>query len=185
METTGNPDSCCSLEIGCGTGVASVFLAKELQHRGVSRCIHYVTDINPLALKATQATAKANDISTIEAVQCDLASSLLAKLEGSVDVLIFNPPYVPTPDDEVGSVGIEASWAGGENGRRVIDRALPQIAQLLRKPNGVAFLVTVDENQPEDLKRIFEQDYGCTLKPWVRRRARNEYLTIQRIVAST
>lgn len=113
-------------------------------------------------------------------------------------MLLFNPPYVPTPDEEVvefhgnhggtelkventeNRVGIEASWAGGLHGRRVIDRAIPQIAQLLRKPAGVAYMITVDDNLPEQLR----QELGklrLRMEPWVRRRARNEYLTVQRI----
>ena len=71
----------------------------------------------------------------VEAVQCDLASALLPRLQHSVTWLLFNPPYVPTPDDEVGrGTGIEAAWAGGVDGRRVIDRFLPQMAQLLERP---------------------------------------------------
>jgi release factor glutamine methyltransferase len=94
--------------------------------------------------------------------------------------LIFNPPYVPTPNDEVGSNGIEASWAGGLHGRVVIDRAIPQMAELLSKPKGVGYMITVDDNLPEELQTKF-RELGLNMTQWVRRRARNEYLTVQKL----
>lgn len=145
----------------------------------------------------------------LEFVQCDLATPFLSTLQNQIDCLIFNPPYVPTPDSEVvdvtgvsnnnnendndndGDVGvvdddkmIEASWAGGERGRRVIDRVISQIGTLLSKPNGVAYLVTVDDNDPYELACIFQERHGLLMKPLVRRRARNEFLTIQKITWS-
>jgi release factor glutamine methyltransferase len=59
-------------------------------------------DINRDAAVATRRTATASGIS-IDVVQGDLASPLLPRLAGAVDVLIFNPPYVPTPPEEVGT----------------------------------------------------------------------------------
>lgn len=165
-----------TLELGCGTGVPTVFLAKQL----LDECVHIVTDVNPRALDVAQATATANGIRSLQAVECDLGSALLPRCKHGVDILLFNPPYVPTPDEEVCGTGIEASWAGGLNGRVVVDRAIPQIAQLLRKPNGVAYLITVDDNLPQDLQAQFSK-VGLKMEPWVRRRARNEYLTVQKL----
>lgn len=172
------------VEIGCGSGVATTFLASQLRQNGMEP-VMYVTDINPRALEVTKETAKANsgDLPCpiiLESIRCDLLSALLPHLNHSFDALIFNPPYVPTPDDEVGGTSIEASWAGGTNGRKVVDRAIPQIAQILARPNGVGYMITVDDNQPEELVKLF-QEVGLQMEPLVRRRAHNEYLSVQKL----
>lgn len=163
------------LEIGCGSGVPSVFFRTRCD----SSTISFATDINEAALVATKKTAAANKVN-LHLVRCDLASSLVARLAGTVSVIIFNPPYVPTDDDEVGSLGIEAAWAGGKDGRRVIDRFIGQCSTLLQRPRGIGYLVTVDDNRPEDLARVF-RDKELSMKPLFRRRAHNEFLTIQKI----
>ena len=53
-------------------------------------------------------------------VQTSFADSL--KLEGQVNILLFNPPYVVTPPDEMEGSGISISWAGGKRGREVSAR---------------------------------------------------------------
>ncbi|KAM7275243.1 hypothetical protein ACFE04_017109 [Oxalis oulophora] len=62
---------------------------------------------------------------------------------------IQNPP-LPTPEDEVGREGIAASWAGGKNGRSVIDKILP-IADKLLSENDWLYLVTLRDNNPREL----------------------------------
>ena len=184
----------CILEIGCGSGAATVFLADLLLRESSGRALGgeeggaamlrcYVTDINERATGIALRTSEANGQprGLLEAVRCDLAAPLVDRLSGLVDVLIFNPPYVPTPDDEVGSAGIEASWAGGKDGRMVIDRALPQIARLLSWPHGRAYMITVDDNFPEQISAFMMKEYGVLVQPLVRRKANNEFLTVQKM----
>lgn len=187
------------VEIGSGAGVVTTFLATRLASSdGRRRRRFYATDANPDAVAATERTARANglvvvalddddhdDDHAVRVVRCDLASALLPGLAGAADVVVLNPPYVPTPDDEVGGAGIEASWAGGARGRVVVDRALPQIAALLRRPRGVAYLVTVDENLPHRLAEETTRDHGLTMVPFLRRRAKNEHLTVHKLTFST
>lgn len=48
---------------------------------------------------------------------------------------------------QVGSHGIKAAWAGGRNGREVMDRFFPLVPDLL-SPRGLFYLVTIKENNP-------------------------------------
>jgi len=199
------------LEIGCGSGAISVFFRRQWKSRPElmekMELQSFVTDVNKRALDVALQTEEENSgagqndgveeensqkkLSSMEAINCDLATPLLSRLESSVDVLLFNPPYVPTDDEEVGCLDISAAWAGGADGRRVIDRAVPQISQLLRPQTGTAYLVTVDDNRPAQLAHLFQQQQQHNssrdskqqlfMEPLFRRRARNEYLTIQKI----
>lgn len=197
------------LEIGCGSGAPIVYLTKCLttmidkSNNGNDNdnennnsattttttdrhdVVAFATDINGNALEFTKKTAIENNVHTcIELIQCDLASSLLSRCQSMIDIILFNPPYVPTPDDEIAGTGIEISWAGGTDGRVVIDKAITQIVQLLSsnksKDGGICYMITVDDNLPEDIAKQFAK-YNCTMIPWVRRRACNEYLTVQKI----
>lgn len=56
---------------------------------------------------------------------------MTSRLGHAVDILVFNPPYVPTCDEEMDAaqrdVGIAGSWAGGADGMQVTDALLRQV----------------------------------------------------------
>ncbi|KAM4077043.1 hypothetical protein ACJW30_12G109900 [Castanea mollissima] len=85
-----------------------------------------------------------------ELINTDIALGLENRLARLVDVMVVNPPYVPTPEDEVGREGIASSWAGGENGRSIIDRILP-IADNLLSDMGWLYMVTLTCNNPSEI----------------------------------
>eukprot|EP01041_Mallomonas_annulata_P011836 gene11836-24816_t len=114
------------LEIGSGSGCVITFLNLMLQGSNLEPISYFATDINPNAALATKRTSISNN-SYVEVICTDFVSGLKDHLLQAVDVLIFNPPYVPTPANEVGGNSISAAWAGGPDGRVVIDRFLPLI----------------------------------------------------------
>lgn len=95
----------------------------------------------------------------------------------AADVIVFNPPYVPTSDEEVEESDIARAWAGGERGRRVIDRFLPMLPAALARPGGVALMVVVQENDPEDIARAAAA-LGLVTLGAVSKKARNERLSV-------
>lgn len=134
-------------EIGPGSGAVSCYILQELIKRG-STCPFFIDcDINPAACLAATRTAASNGLVSLDTVNCDLLGPLSYRLAGRVDLLVFNPPYVPTDSEEVRVPGITAAWAGGIDGREVIDRVLPSIPALLSRPSGVMYLLLVEENR--------------------------------------
>ncbi|KAM9627590.1 methyltransferase N6AMT1 isoform 2-T2 [Morphnus guianensis] len=160
------------LEIGSGSGVVSTFLASSIIG---SSALYICTDINPMAAYCTLETALLNNVH-LQPVITDLVKGLSPRLNGKVDLLLFNPPYVVTPSEEVESRGIEASWAGGRKGREVMDRVFPLVPDLL-SPGGLFYLVTIKENNPDEILETMKKG-GLEGTRVLSRQAGQEVLTI-------
>ncbi len=174
----GGGDPLC-VEIGAGTATATAVLCRTLQEAGVGRGARFLcTDVNPSAAAAACGTLSLNAVPG-DVVLTDLVQALRPSIDGRVDVLVFNPPYVPTPSDEVGGNGIAAAWAGGDRGREVLDRLLPYVHELL-SPRGVFYLIAVDENDPDDIAARLAKN-GLTTSVLAERRDRNELLMVLKI----
>ena len=113
------------VELGSGSGAVITHLGTVLP---VHSTALLATDVNPAAAVASRATGAAN----AQRVEVGLMDLLSAVRPGTVDVLVFNPPYVPTSSEELveaeGSRDISASWAGGVRGREV--RSPPSLCGL-------------------------------------------------------
>lgn len=165
------------MEVGSGSGVCVTFLARMI---GPS-AVYWASDINPVAANLTKKTATYNDVQ-IEPVVTDLVGGFLPRLKHCVDVLLFNPPYVVTPPEEVGSNSIEASWAGGTDGRQVMDQLFPKVKDIL-SPNGVFYLVVVKENNQDDIEGVMKME-GFKMENIMTRRTGPELLSVLKFVRS-
>lgn len=86
-----------------------------------------------------------------ELIRADMFSCFRKSHQFSV--VIFNPPYVPTDEEEFRRActkrDISASWAGGRNGREVTDRFLQQVTSYICD-KGIVYLVVIDINNVSD-----------------------------------
>ena len=106
------------LEVGSGSGYATAY-AYRLMASLNKFSFHFATDINMKCCLKTYELCARNG--ALVAPFCD---EFAQHFRGKIDVVMFNPPYVETPDDELASAqkerGIAASWAGGQDGSAVI-----------------------------------------------------------------
>lgn len=114
-----------------GSGYITAFLSNMIKSQTSISPIFLCTDINSFATKATQGTFEKNCVFG-DIVKMDLLKGFHKRLKNKVDILMFNPPYVPTEKDELGWDDIRAAYAGGVNGREVLDRLLPDVQVFLR-----------------------------------------------------
>ncbi|KAK7076809.1 HemK methyltransferase member 2 [Halocaridina rubra] len=163
------------VEVGSGSGVVISALGSAVG----SSCRYVSTDINPRACIITEETGRRNGI-TVDTFCTNLVDSIINEVKEKVDVLLFNPPYVVTPSEEVGKGDLEYTWAGGEHGREVIDKFLPCVSTLLSH-NGVFYLLLLKENDPADIENeMARQGFACTLV--LSRKAGSENLFVLRFM---
>lgn len=183
------------VEVGTGSGVVLGFVAANSQQIFGRRDILALgTDVNRNACAATRETAQR----AIQDRQCSCPSSssstnndssggatstflapVMADLgtplrQGCVDVLLFNPPYVPTEElprlpsateQEREMAGLSRSerfdhesyllsltYAGGKDGMETTDRLLDAIPGLLHPGRGVAYVLLCRQNRPEEVR---------------------------------
>ncbi|XAR52858.1 Site-specific DNA-methyltransferase (adenine-specific) [Bertholletia excelsa] len=164
------------MEVGCGSGYVITSLALMLGQEA-DGAYYIATDINPHAVRVTHETLEAHGIHA-DLISTNIASGLEKRLAGLVDVMVVNPPYVPTPEDEVGLDGIAAAWAGGENGRSVIDKMLPVCDKLLSK-RGWLYMVTLTANNPSEICRQM-RDRGYASRIILQRSTEEENLLVMK-----
>ncbi|KAF8971455.1 S-adenosyl-L-methionine-dependent methyltransferase [Flammula alnicola] len=166
------------LEVGSGSGCVTSFIGGILGPSVLYLC----TDINPRACRCTRLTGLQNQVD-IQVVNGSLATPFQHRLARKIDIIIFNPPYVPTSEEEalgaqtLGDLG--GAWAGGSDGMQITNILLNRIEALL-SPTGRFYLVALKQNDITQIIRHMQESYHLKGEIVLQRRAGREHLFIIR-----
>lgn len=150
------------VELGSGSGVISTLISSN---EIIPSAIHLAVDINQIALKTTLSTHAHNNPSKLpfDAVRCDLTTALRPN---QIDVMIFNPPYVPSeeippiPDsnDDENSAWIDLALVGGDDGMLITRKVLDSLDTILAV-GGEAYILFCARNKHKDVTEQFAENW--------------------------
>ncbi len=148
------------LEVGTGSG----HIAAEL----VRSCSIVGTDINPHAVLCARECG-------VDVVRGDLFSGI----RSTFDLIIFNPPYLPTQPDERIDDWLEYALDGGASGREVIERFAVDVDRVLA-PGGRCLLLISSLTGLREVRELFSRR-GFSVEPVMQQTVEDEELYVLRI----
>ncbi|MDV0446004.1 Release factor glutamine methyltransferase [Methanimicrococcus sp. At1] len=166
-------DPFSALEVGCGSGFVSAFLLNHFSDLDL-----IAVDINPNAVKCAQMNGvrafesdmfdifeKSRHLRSIDTPIEDVSPS---KPPLGFDLILFNPPYLPTSEDEKVSGMLNYAFDGGVTGRDSIDRFLKEVGDYLKSDGFFLLLISsitgLDETVTEMKKNGFSAEVVGTKK---------------------
>ncbi len=149
------------LEVGTGSGLISHALANLA---GV-----VATDINPHAVLS----ARNADVDVIR-------TDLICGLRGVFDLVLFNPPYLPTQPEERVDDWLEYALDGGESGRAVIERFALAVGAVLAPEGRILLLISSLTGLPEVQELFAGLDYSARIV--IQEAIEGEVLTVLKII---
>ena len=135
------------LDVGTGCGLLAVVAAKRAGSV-------VAVDLSPFAIGCAKRNSALNGVrAKIDFVQANLFTFL--NPDAAFDLILFNAPYLPSDEGE-SATWIGRAWAGGVNGREVIDRFISEVPAHL-KPTGRVFLMQSTLTGVEETIRKFAE----------------------------
>lgn len=123
-----------AVDLGTGSGAIALAMATEVPHASV-----IAVEVSPSAFTWAEQNRRAVGADNLRIVLADLADAL-PELDGRVDVVISNPPYIPIGaiprDPEVRRFDPELALYGGIDGLDLV-RSVDATAWRLLRPGGM------------------------------------------------
>ena len=160
------PETKCKVvELGTGSGAIAVSLAHTLTRDAGKAPRIYATDISGPALEVAKENVNRWEMGDIvELFEGDLYSALPSGLESEIDVIVSNPPYIPTNElkglaPEIVRYEPVGALDGGPDGLALYPRIFAEGRKFLRQGGLVA--VEIGHGQGQAVMSI-ARDLGYT-----------------------
>jgi release factor glutamine methyltransferase len=119
------------LDLGTGSGILAAVAAKTAGSV-------VAMDVNPYAVRCAKDAARLNGVrEKIDFILGDLFTAL--KTGVMFDLILFNAPYLPSEAGEE-ETWIGRSWAGGADGRQVVDKFIAEVPAYLKSHGRVLLM---------------------------------------------
>lgn len=128
------------LEVGTGTGVVAAVTGSGFESVTA-------VDIDPAAVEIARKNLPDADVKQ---------SDLFENVDGEFDLVLFNPPYLPSEKP----LQQERAWNGGENGREVVTRFIQGLPDHLA-PGGAALILVSSLTGLDEVRDLLD-DQGLT-----------------------
>ncbi len=158
----GVDEECQILDLCTGSGAIAIAVSKELEKRGINATVT-ASDISDDALALAKENAAANE-ANVHFVKSDL----FARIRNRFDVIVSNPPYIPTADivglqKEVKEYEPHLALDGGEDGLDYYRRIAKDAPKCLAR--GGIVIMEVGDGQANDVARLFKHaEYTMIIK---------------------
>jgi len=146
------------LDMGTGTGIIAIFLQLIKKLNPYFTAEIYASDILENAIKCAKDNERINNIENkLVFIQSDLFNSFPNDLKNSFEIIIFNPPYLPSFNNKIEESQkrlIDYSWDGGKMGFEVFLRFVSQAKNFLNLTQK-CYIYYISSNRTE-LKKLID-----------------------------
>ena len=150
----GPPTGPIAVDLGTGSGAIALAMATEVPHARV-----YGVEVSPLAFVWTKQNFRESGATNATPIFTDLAIAL-PELNGTVSVVISNPPYIPRAaiprDPEVRLFDPEIALYGGDDGLDVVHQVSATGLRLLH--SGGTLVMEHGELQAAEIAELLRAD---------------------------
>ena len=172
-----NKEKINTIELGCGNGLVSCSFLSKLNQNNIN---HYCIDINKDALNLTKnLLSKYNLNKNTFFLESDLFDSIDKNI--TFDIIIFNPPYVTTDDEEykrsLKEKDIYAAWAGGKKGSETINKFVDKLKGRINNKS-IIFLLLSKENDYNLIINNLMTQYDFKFELLMKKQFKNEKLAV-------
>lgn len=143
------------LDVGTGCGILAILAAEKAASV-------VAIDLNPHAIRCAKKNSALNNVRNKMAF---MQAGLLTAFNeyAKFDLILFNAPYLPSDKCEDDS-WIVRSWAGGINGRQVIDQFISQVPSHLKACGQILLMQSTLANAEETIRKFEEYNLKASIR---------------------